>query len=227
MERRLPEKGRDSERLMTARLAALLRWMLYYLAGIPLMAAAGYLVLGLRTTGRDNLKGIRNAILISNHVHHLDSGMIACAVFPRRLNFVSHIGNFSLPIWGRFLRPLGCIPNGETFSLQKEFLRMSAERLGQGGTVVIYPEGDIRLYSKTVRKFLPGAFLLSAETMSPVIPIVFTQRASAGIRRLWHRKPLFSVRIGPPIYPAAEGSLKERAAELKKRAEDYFADELK
>lgn len=39
--------------------------------------------------GRENIKEVKKAVLISNHIHNLDCTMIGIAAFPRRTTLVS------------------------------------------------------------------------------------------------------------------------------------------
>jgi len=204
------------------RLVLFLRWILYYFAGAPVFAAVNFLVFNLKVEGRRNLKGLHGAILISSHVHYIDCGMVGGAAFPRKVRFVSHTGNFTLPHYGWFVRQLGCIPIGESFHEKKIFLQQCTSVLEKGRFAAIYPEGDVELYSRTIHPFTSGAFLLAVNTDSPVVPFVFTQRPVRGIRKLWCRKPFFTLHIGEPMYPAREGSDRERIDGLKERAYDYF-----
>lgn len=205
---------------------SVLRFLLYYIVLIPIFTAAGFLYFDLKVDGRKNLKGMRRAILVSNHVHYADSGMVGCAVFPRRVTVVSHIGNFSLPFYGWFVRQANCIPIGETYSQHRIFLQLCTEKLARDKLLAIFPEGKLNLYSRLLHPFTMGAFILAAQTGTPVVPCVFSLRPVTGIRKLWCRKPFFSLHIGTPIYPENSGSIKSRAALLSEITFTYFQNEL-
>ncbi len=199
-----------------------LRWILYYMVAFPILNIMNFLIFNLKVEGRANLRGLRGTIFISNHVHFLDSGMIASAVFPRSIIPVSHTGNFRIPVAGWFVRRLGCIPIGENYSQRKAFILQSVAKLEQGHSLLIYPEGDLEQSPQSLEEFLPGAFLLAVKTDRPIVPLVITQRPAKGIRRLWSREPFYHLHIGTPMYPAANISGKVRIAELNERAHAYF-----
>ena len=198
------------------------RWILYYFIAFPVLALTDFLVFNLKVEGRKNLKGIHGVILVSNHVHYIDSGMIGCAVFPRRVIFVSHIGNFSLPVYGWWVRQIACIPIGETFRQHKAFLQQCTAKLEQGRCVAIYPEGDIEHNPPSLQPFTNGAFQLAVRTGLPVLPLVVTIRPSKGIRRVWQSKNFYCVHIGLPIYPEANGSVKARIEKMRERTYTCF-----
>jgi 1-acyl-sn-glycerol-3-phosphate acyltransferase len=87
-----------------------------------------------------------------------------------------------------------------------EALRLMADVLRRGGSLIIFPEGNLGTEEGTIQPLQPGAAQLSLMAKVPILPVGLT-----GTRELWLRRPL-TLRIGPPLDPARfqEGSLRER-----------------
>jgi 1-acyl-sn-glycerol-3-phosphate acyltransferase len=95
------------------------------------------------------------------------------------------------------------------------------ERLRQGESAVVYPEG-IFYAEPGLRHFYTGAFAVAAETQTQVVPI-----AIQGTRAIWRGERPFArhgavtVTIGPPILPG--GSDWENVVRLRKEARAFIA----
>ncbi len=174
------------------------RWGFYYLIAIPALSTLDQILFGLRIEGRDNLDTVRNAIVVCNHMHYLDSTMIACASVPHRMNYATLDKNINSPLSGFIVR-LFSVPVGEDIRGRRTFLQRTTERLRQGEWFVIFPEGELVLYCDHLRPFNKGAFLLAVRSGVPVVPMVITQREPEGIFSLYKSKPLLTVKIGEPI----------------------------
>ena len=70
----------------------------YYVIAIPLLFLLTRVILGARTEGKNRLPRVGGALTVCNHVHPLDSVLIATAFFPRRLVFTSAPINLAEPL---------------------------------------------------------------------------------------------------------------------------------
>jgi 1-acyl-sn-glycerol-3-phosphate acyltransferase len=154
---------------------------------------------GLRATGRKNLPKTGAALLVSNHLSHLDSFVLGILLH-RPLNYVARSTLF-VPGVGAFIRSLGGFPiqrEGLGASGMKETLR----RLRAGGIVTLFPEGT-RTHDGELGEIKAGISLLATRAKVPVVPA-----AIAGTYESWPRSRTFPashplrVHFGPPIYPA-------------------------
>jgi 1-acyl-sn-glycerol-3-phosphate acyltransferase len=154
---------------------------------------------GLRATGRRNLPKSGSALLVSNHLSHLDSFVLGI-LLPRPLNYVARSTLF-VPGLGGFIRSVGGFPiqrEGLGASGMKETLR----RLRAGGIVILFPEGT-RTHDGELGEIKAGISLLATRAKVPVVPA-----AIAGTFESWPRSRSFPashplrVHFGPPIYPA-------------------------
>jgi 1-acyl-sn-glycerol-3-phosphate acyltransferase len=142
---------------------------------------------GLRVTGRRNVPPTGAAILVSNHLSHLDV-LVLAILLDRPLNFVARSTLFFFPL-GTFIRSLGAFPiqrDGIGAQGMKETLR----RLKRGGIVTLFPEGT-RTRDGELGALKSGIALLATRAGVPILPV-----AIAGTFEAWPRsRPL------PTLHP--------------------------
>jgi 1-acyl-sn-glycerol-3-phosphate acyltransferase len=186
----------------------------------------------LRATGRKNLPPSGAALLVSNHLSHLDVFVIGI-LLPRPLNYVARSTLF-VPGVGAFIRSVGSFPiqrEGLGASGMKETFR----RLRAGGIVALFPEGT-RSRDGEIAEIKSGIALLGSRAKVPIVPA-----AVAGTYEAWPRNRLFPapypvrVHFGPALYPDDVASLdgetltrliRERLLESQRLARQGLAGDL-
>lgn len=197
---------------------AILRWILYHVIAVPVLHLLSRIVFGLKIEGREHLHHLWGAVLVCNHIHYLDSAMIAAAARGRHVTFATLNQNFDLPIAGWLLRQFGCVPVGESLVEVRAFLNRAQVLLSKGEFVGIFPEGKLEEYCPRLQKFQRGAFLLAVRAGVPVVPMALVQRPVEWYHQFFHRKPFLTLRIAAPIFPPKEGTEKEKAFILCRKA---------
>ena len=151
------------------------------------------------------LRGIRRAVLVSNHTTFLDPVKIGGAVLPRRTWQTLLEKTVEAPIIGTLTRLLSGVPLLPGSSGFKRILETSDALFRFRRFIHFYPEGECYLYNQEIREFKPGAFLIAAELNIPIIPLVTV--FSAGRfkpRSLWGRcLPREKLVVLDPVYPCA------------------------
>lgn len=194
--------------------------MLFYLIGMPVLTVASRLFLGLKLKGQKNLRYLKGgAITVTNHVHMLDSPMIACSLFPRKPLFASLKSNFEIPFIRWLVRLLGGVPIPESPKALHAFMEAMRAQLQKGRIVHFYPEASLWPRHNGLRPFKNGAFHLAVKSGVPIVPMVFTFREAAGIGKKLHKKRLVTLTIGAPEYPSLQGSDKKRINEIREAVE--------
>jgi 1-acyl-sn-glycerol-3-phosphate acyltransferase len=194
---------------------------------------------GVHVEGREHIRP-GPKIIISNHP--TVSAMFALPfVFSARLCYLIQSDVFDLPIVGRAMRGAGHFPalRGQ----RQATLEAAHEKLRQGHSVVIYPEGIL----SPVGGFAPprvGAALLALESGAPIVPVGchvpprFIRRFHFGLQGrerngVLHFGGKCFVRIGPAWHPPEPakadrsetglrhlaGALMERVIQLTRMAE--------
>ncbi|NLY43365.1 MAG: glycosyltransferase [Clostridiaceae bacterium] len=182
----------------------------------PLLLFWTRFVLGVKVNGRKNLRGLKSALTVCNHVHLLDSALIGLAFFPRRVIFTTIPQNLETLWPGKIVRVLGgfAIPDSimelKTFFDEMEFLLM------KNYIVHFFPEGELKPYDTSLRDFKKGAFYLAAQAQVPIVPMLITFEPPKGLMKIIRRKPVMRLHIGKPIYPIATD--REIDSELRMKA---------
>jgi 1,2-diacylglycerol 3-alpha-glucosyltransferase len=183
--------------------------LFHALFAVPLLYLFTRIVLGVHTYGRKNLHGIRGAVTVCNHVHPLDSTLVALALFPRKMIISAHPSNVRTLWPGRLVSLLGGVAIPENIMELKDFLcEMELALLG-GRVVHFFPEGEMKTYDTKLRGFRKGAFYLAAQARTPLVPMSIAYSKPRGIRCFFNRKPIMNLFIGEPIEPALFDSKKD------------------
>jgi 1-acyl-sn-glycerol-3-phosphate acyltransferase len=163
-----------------------------------LLAFVGWIYLGWKATGRENVPQAGAALLVSNHLSYLDVVFLGIPL-ERPLNYVARSTLF-VPVLGPLIRSLGAFPiqrDGMGASGMKETLR----RLRAGGIVTLFPEGT-RSDDGELQPMKPGIAVLVTRASVPVIPagIAGTFESLPRTGRFPRPHPLH-IHYGPPIEP--------------------------
>jgi 1-acyl-sn-glycerol-3-phosphate acyltransferase len=153
-------------------------------------------------------------LVVSNHLGDLDPLFVGLAL-PRPAHYVADARHFEHRAFAELLFAVGAFPL-RPGSPDTRALRYARERLEAGEVVVIFPEGRPG-WGAPMGEFLQGAGHLGLTPGVTVIPA-----AIWGVHHLirgWRpvgRGPVL-VAFGHPVEVPAEGSRRERSAELASR----------
>ncbi|MEV4619195.1 glycosyltransferase [Asanoa sp. NPDC049573] len=185
----------------------------YYGIFIPAMFLWTRTILGVRTEGRFPRSG--GMLTVCNHVHPLDSVLVAISTFPRRLIFTSASINLQARGYGWIVRLLGGIAVPNSAAQLPRFFAELELFLAKGKGVHFFPEGELNPYDTSLREFKRGAFHLAAQARVPVVPLSIRFTPPTGLTRLWHRKPTMVLVIGDPIDPTTTDPRADRATRME------------
>ena len=158
-------------------------------------------IMGIRleVTGLRNLDQQRTYLLMGNHQSLFDLFVIPAAI-PLTYVAVEAAYHFSIPLWGWLVNRWGCIPiHRENLEKAKQSLETARQRLREGTSIIILPEGH-RTLTGELGAFKKGPFHLARQAGADILPFA--------IRGLfdYHRKGSFHlhpkrvwVSIGPAI----------------------------
>ncbi len=155
---------------------------------------------GYKITGKKNLKGIKGAITISNHVLQQDAFCTVPGMLPRKLYVTMLETNLGFPVVSQYLRIVGAVPIPRDKRLFIRFLKDTKEIINKGRFVHIYPEAALKPYCDHIRSFKQGAFHIAYQADAPIIPMVFTFHKPKGIY-FYKKKPCIHLNILEPYYP--------------------------
>jgi 1-acyl-sn-glycerol-3-phosphate acyltransferase len=159
---------------------------------------------GLRATGRENIPPKGAAMLVSNHLSHLDV-LVLGILLDRPLNYVARSTLFFFPL-GLFIKSLGAFPI-QRDGIGAQGLKETLRRLKRGGIVALFPEGT-RTLDGELGELKQGIALLATKAGVPILPA-----AIAGTFEAWPRSQILPthhpihVHFGRPIPPEQVKSL--------------------
>lgn len=119
-------------------------------------------------------------IFCSNHFSYLDI-ILTNLCIPNYFNFMAKDELSKIPMFGIFFKTIDISVNRQNNKLSHNAFMMAAERLKEGASVMIFPEGGIHKNVPPMAKFKAGAFKLAIENQIPIIPVTLIDN--------WKRMP--------------------------------------
>ena len=152
--------------------------------------------MGIRASGRNNIPGRGPALLVSNHLSHLDV-LILGILLDRPLNYVARSSLFFFPL-GQFIRSVGAFPINRD-GMGAEGFKETLRRARAGGIVTLFPEGT-RTADGDLGEIKSGIARLVARSRATVVPAAIAGSFEAWPKTRWFpwSHPL-RVHFGPPI----------------------------
>jgi len=120
--------------------------------------------------GQENLKKGGAYTLIANHISLLDIPALVAAI-PLPVRFIAKKSLAWFPIFGWFMYVAGhvLIDRESTLSAVKS-LKKASRLMKSGISVIVFPEGT-RSPDGEVKEFKRGAFLLTIQSKTPIVPV--------------------------------------------------------
>ncbi|ODV12881.1 MAG: hypothetical protein ABT20_03230 [Rubrivivax sp. SCN 70-15] len=177
--------------------------------------------LNVQVEGLDQLPAGGPRIVVANHASYVDSILLG-AVLPADFSFAAKRELADVPLIGRALRRLG-IAFVERFDAAQgiEDTRALQARVRAGESFVFFPEGTFGRASG-LQPFKLGAFVIAAETGTPLVPVVLNGTRSLLRDSAWlPNRSKIGVTIAAPIAPAGPGW--DSALELRDAARQAMA----
>ena len=174
----------------------------------------------IRVQGRENLVKGRPVVVVANHQCEWETYFLQVLVTP--LSTVLKKELLSVPFFGwglRMVQPIA-IDRGQPANALKQIIKQGKERIQDGRSVLIFPEGT-RVKPGASKAFNKGAAMLATSTNAPILPIVH----NAGYlwpSNAWRKySGVIDVIIGPEI--ASEG---KKTSALHEEMETWMRAQL-
>lgn len=182
---------------------------------------ADFLCFRLIVKGRKNLRKVKGAITVSNHVSYLDTLIVKETFGFGRVYLTGASHNSKRGVGGKILRLGGFLPLNGTFEAYKNLDAAISELLKKGKFVHFNPEQAMWVDYEKPRPMKIGAFRFAVKNNVPVVPM-FIQFRKSRVRRAVGVTPAVTVQVMPPLYGDPDLPVRERAEDLRKRTEAAY-----
>jgi 1-acyl-sn-glycerol-3-phosphate acyltransferase len=171
--------------------------------------------------GMENLRGEGPYIFMSNHQGSYDIFALL-GHLPFQFKWLAKKELFSVPILGWAMAAAGYISiDREGTRKTVEAMNKAAERIRDGMSVVIFPEGS-RSPDGTIQPFKKGGFTLAIKSRVPIVPLALTgSREIMPKERLTAASGEIRIRVGRPI-ETGQHSMKDRKDLMEKVRESIL-----
>jgi 1-acyl-sn-glycerol-3-phosphate acyltransferase len=153
----------------------------------------------LEVTGLENLDRARTYLIMGNHQSLFDLFVIPAAI-PLTYVAVEAAYHFSIPLWGSLVSRWGCIPiHRDNLEKAKESLEIAKQRLREGTSIIILPEGH-RTLNGEMGEFKKGPFYLARQAGADILPFAISGLFDYNCKGAFQLNPkLVRVSIAPAI----------------------------
>ncbi|CAB1367409.1 lysophospholipid acyltransferase family protein [Denitratisoma oestradiolicum] len=173
-----------------------------------------------RVLGRENIPP-RSVVVLAKHQSAWET-IVLQAVF-RDLVFVWKKEIIWLPFfgWALALTPMISIDRNAGKKALRQLLSVGKQRLDDGYSVAIFPEGT-RVNPGDRHRYQPGGAFLAHAAAAPVIPVALNSGEVWGKNAFFKKSGTVTVSIGPAIDPAGR-----RVDEINQQAEAWIEAEMR
>lgn len=176
------------------------------------------IVYKIKVEGAENLKGIKSAVVASNHIAIFDCLVLSFALKRRKVKFVAAEFNNKKGWFGTAMRAHGMLPLSSKYPVLKKFNQALEHYLSNGNLVVVYPEEAMWDMYEKPRPFKKGAFYYAAKFNVPIVPVFITMREDGKKNKDGSCRKYFTVNFAAPVYPKSDLSADENTNALKDAA---------
>jgi len=168
-----------------------------------------------RVEGMENLKGEGPYIFMSNHQGSYDIFALL-GHLPFQFKWLAKKELFSIPFFGWTMAAAGYISiDREGTRETVKAMNKAAERIRDGMSVVVFPEGS-RSPDGKIQDFKKGGFTLAIKSKVPVVPVALTgSREIMPKQRLTAASGEIKIRVSHPI-ETIQYSMKDRRDLMEK-----------
>lgn len=169
--------------------------------------------------GYENFKNGETYIVVCNHRSLMDPPL-SCPGIPYANKTIAKIEMAKVPLFGMMYKMGSVIVDRKNEASRKQSYMRMKEVLAMGLHMSIYPEGTRNKTSEPLQKFHDGAFRLSVDTKSPIIPslIFYSDVVMPSSKTFYYWPHKLEMHFLPAIYPANKtiAELKEEVFNVMK-----------
>lgn len=154
--------------------------------------------------------------LYANHTQPVGDALLPVWVNRRRrIDVIVSPANLGIPVIGKALPYLGALPATGRIQDIRKLNQAIAYQLQKGHCLVVYPEAHVWPYFTGVRPYSSVSFIYPIRENVPTYCMTTTYQ-----KRRMGSKPRATVWLDGPFYPTEEGTLSEKAENLRQQVHD-------
>lgn len=155
----------------------------------------------IHVTGIENVPKTGGVLFVANHQSNFDIPILVGHV-PRDKGFIAKLELLKVPSFSRWMKYIGCIFIDRKDPRQSlTAISEAAERLKEGHSIVIFPEGT-RSADGTIGPFKAGGLRLAKKASVPIVPVTISGSKNImpkGTSLI--KSASVNVTISPPLLP--------------------------
>lgn len=121
----------------------------------------------------NNVNRKKSYIYTSNHTSFLDVPGL-CLGVPTQFRPLAKRELLKIPVFGWIVRVAAIIVDRSSTESRKKSVKKLKQVLGEGISILIFPEGTQNRTDQPLQPFYDGAFRIAVEAGAPIMPIVIT-----------------------------------------------------
>jgi 1-acyl-sn-glycerol-3-phosphate acyltransferase len=165
--------------------------------------------------GIENVPTTGGVLFISNHQSNFDIP-IFIGFIPRDKGFIAKVELMKVPVFRMWMKALGCIIVNRHDARQSLLaLNLAAERLKEGHSLVVFPEGT-RSSDGKLGHFKSGGFKLAFMAEVPIVPLTINGSMDIMPKGTSLIKSAeVEVIISPPVFPQEEKDIHDTVEKVR------------
>lgn len=129
-------------------------------------------IMGIKVNVEGNPCFEENGVIIANHRSNFDS-LILITCMEKPIIFIGKTEIKKFIFVGKWFQDIGCLfMDRNDIRKSLEVINQGIEKVKEGYTVVIFPEGS-RSKEKKVNEFKPGSLKVAMKAQAPILPVTF------------------------------------------------------
>ena len=176
--------------------------------------------------GTENFEAGKSYMLVANHTSMTDIMLMLLAVKNHPFVFVGKKELVNIPIFGFIYKRVCILVDRENSKSRFAVFERAQNRIQQGLSICIFPEGGVPEESMLLDEFKDGAFRIAIEHQLTIIPITFYDNKKRFSYTFFSGSPgKMRAKIHPPIETI--GKTMDDKFNLKQEVRDIILSELK
>lgn len=175
--------------------------------------------------GTENFEAGKSYILVANHTSMTDIMLMLLAVKNHPFVFVGKKELVNIPIFGFIYKRVCILVDRENSKSRFAVFERAQNRIQQGLSICIFPEGGVPDESILLDEFKDGAFRIAIEHQLTIVPITFYDNKKRFSYTFFSGSPgKMRAKIHPPIETI--GKTMDDKLHLKQQVRDIILTEL-